>query len=216
MINMKIPVLLFAVLSIFSFSDCSNKNLSIDDQITDSVEHKNGLEKFVNFYNSDGKVVRTKEHYLDTVDNHWVLTGIDEFQYNESGQVVREEMFRPNLAMEISPLELDSVFYNDRGLKIESVYFVSGGKPDSWARVSRLSFNYLDNDTLVFSESQFTWDSDMKHWQKVNEKYYEYDSLGRVISLLTYQLDLRDTSKVARDLQEFYYPDDKLINENSL
>ena len=72
MINMKIPVLLFAVLSIFSFSDCSNKNLSIDDQITDSVEHKNGLEKFVNFYNSDGKVVRTKEHYLDTVDNHWV------------------------------------------------------------------------------------------------------------------------------------------------
>ncbi len=193
------------------YTGCSNKNLSIDDQIEDSVEHINGLLKYVDFFDSDGKTVRSQVHYLDTTDNHWLLTGVDEYRYNESGQIVRQELFVPNLAMKISPLELDSFFYNGRGLKTELMHYVSCGKKDSWTKVSKIIFSYLKTDTAVFSESQYVWDDETKDWHKWDEKYYEYDSLGRVVSLLTYQVDPRDTSKVKRDYQEFYYPDSTLI-----
>ena len=131
--------------------------------------------------------------------------------YTQKGKIAKEKLYVPNQYLELNPLQLDSFVFNDKDLKIESVHLVSSGNSNKWMKVSRHVFQYLKDDTLAFSEKIFSWDMQNKNWFRTKEYYYEYDSLGRVSSRFTYSLNKYDTSKVEKNFEEFFYPDENLL-----
>jgi hypothetical protein len=189
-------------------------NLPFQNQeriICDSLVSLSGKVKRVDYFDSQKRIIKYNVYFQDTTTGRWIPSSVNEIYYTKSGKVAKEKISVPNQFLEIRPLELDSFVYDEKDLKIESVHSVSGGVSDKWLKVSRHVFKYLNDDSLVFSESVFFWDVPQKKWIVSKEDYYEYDSLGRVISLLTYSLDKYDTSKMEKKFQEFFYPDEKLL-----
>ncbi|MBQ3655626.1 MAG: hypothetical protein II956_02105 [Bacteroidales bacterium] len=204
-----------AVLAVFVltiFSQCLSPNQNAERQICDSTVSLNGKVKRVDYFDSQKRIVKYDAFFQDTTTEKWILSAVNEIYYTKSGKIAKERLSVPNQYLEIRPLELDSFVYDEKDLKTESVHLVSGGISDKWTKVSRHVFKYLKNDTSVFSESIFYWDIEQQKWIVRKENYYEYDTFGRVSSLLTYERDKYDTSKVQKNFQEFFYPDDDGMN----
>lgn len=192
------------------FSECGQPSQNAEREVCDSSVSVSGKVKKVDYLDSQKRVVKSDGYFLDTTTGNWLLSSVNEIFYAQNGKVAKEIISVPDQYLKIRPLELDSFVYNDRGLKTESVHLVSGVS-GRWKGVSRHVFKYLKDDSLVFSESVFFWDAEQKKWIVSKEDYYSYDSLRRVASLLTYSLDKYDTSKVEKNFQEFFYPDEKLL-----
>jgi len=198
--------------SVIIFSSSCNLNSNFEDrQITDSSITKQNLVRRIDYKNKKGRIIKYDTYYLDTLTQYWILSSRNELFYTQKGKIAKEKLYVPNQYLELNPLQLDSFVFNDKDLKIESVHLVSSGNSNKWMKVSRHVFQYLKDDTLAFSEKIFSWDMQNKNWFRTKEYYYEYDSLGRVSSRFTYSLNKYDTSKVEKNFEEFFYPDENLL-----
>lgn len=206
---MKKLTAVFSCCALAFLVQCNLTSLNSEREVCDSLISVNGKVKRVDYFDSQKRIIEYDAFFQDTATGRWLLSAVNEIYYTKTGKIAKERISVPDQYLKIRPLELDSFVYNERDLKIESVHSVSGGV--KWTKVSRHVFKYLKDDSLVFSESVFFWDVPQKKWIVSKENYYEYDSLGRVISLLTYTLDKYDTSKVEKNFQEFFYPDEKLL-----
>ncbi|MBQ9214754.1 MAG: hypothetical protein IJ150_12575 [Bacteroidales bacterium] len=198
--------------SVIIFSSSCNLNSNFEDrQITDSSITNQNLVRRIDYKNKKGRIIKYDTYYLDTLTQYWILSSRNELFYTQKGKIAKEKLYVPNQYLELNPLQLDSFVFNDKDLKIESVHLVSSGNSNKWMKVSRHVFQYLKDDTLAFSEKIFSWDMQNKNWFRTKEYYYEYDSLGRVSSRFTYSLNKYDTSKVEKNFEEFFYPDENLL-----
>ncbi len=198
--------------SVIIFSSSCNLNSNFEDrQITDSSITNQNLVRRIDYKNKKGRIIKYDTYYLDTLTQYWILSSRNELFYTPKGKIAKEKLYVPNQYLELNPLQLDSFVFNDKDLKIESVHLVSSGNSNKWMKVSRHVFQYLKDDTLAFSEKIFSWDMQNKNWFRTKEYYYEYDSLGRVSSRFTYSLNKYDTSKVEKNFEEFFYPDENLL-----
>jgi len=171
----------------------------------DSVIVENAGIRRTDYFGANGQHTLSKSYFYDSLSSKWVLSALDEFFYTDFGRLEKERLSVLNQFLELRPLQLDSFVYDAFGRRTESVHLVSGGS--GWTNVSRYVCKYSGSDTSVFSQSFFYWDIAQKKWIVREEKYFKYDSLGRVASQMTYSIDIHDTSKVKRNFEEFFYPD---------
>lgn len=198
-------ILAFVVVTgLFSCSYIGN----FDGEKYDSIVTEKGKNRIVDYYNSGKKLVMSKSYYLDTVNNIWIITSFDQFSYNSFNKISTQKFHVLDMELKMKPLQLDSFFYDSIGLPVEKISFVLSSKSGTWTNFKRQDYTYRENDTNVFRELIYLWNLSQKDWNLGQEIYYGYDSLGRNVSRLVYEIDPHDTTKVKKDFQEYYYPSD--------
>lgn len=167
-----------------------------------------GIQRMVYTINANGLVLEEETYIKDTIDDSYVLCGRTINTYNEQGRVASQEISLPDLAdMKLKPLERDDYSYDSIGHIVEQISSVASDSTHVWAYVSRTTNRY--RDTLLTLKSVYTWNNEA--WFKTNESHYVYDTLGRLQYRLDFSRDLDDTSKIIKDIKEFFYPNDTII-----
>lgn len=168
------------------------------------------IQRMVYTIDANGLALEEETYIKDTITDRYVLCGRTVNTYNEQGKVTSQEIFLPDLAdMKLKPLERDEYSYDSIGRILEQISSVASDSPHIWTYVSRTTSRYID--TMLALKSVYTWNPNNESWFKTNESHYVYDTLGRLQYRLDFGRDIADTSKIIKDIKEFFYPNDTII-----
>ena len=198
--------ILLTILFAMSCSNGEQRQHPSSSEITDSSTIIiKGVQKVTAYYNATGFIIKQTTHSWNNEYHYWAFAHSHQNSYNGRGQLITKETAMPDVfdQKKITSLERDSFEYTPQGDTAVSTKYIYSSSTDKWTRVSKSEFDYQSHQKT--SETTFSWDIINQQWHTVFNRFFEYDSAGRLVSYRTIVPDRNDTASKNTTLCKIQY-----------